>query len=52
MCKSHMKNVLYASPRRSGRWKNIVSCPSFANGIKNDITSLEKHIIICLLKTE
>ena len=46
MYKSHIKNVLYLLSL-----DNIVSYPSIANGIKNDITSSETHIIICLLKT-
>ena len=34
------------------RWVDIVSCPLFDNGIKNDITNSVTHIIVCLLKTD
>ena len=43
MYKSHMKNVLYlvaSSIRSLGKHCFL---PSFANGIKNDITSSETH---------
>ena len=33
-------------------WANIISCPFFVNGIKNDKTSSKIHIIVCLLKTK
>ena len=36
----------------TSRWTNIVSCPLFDNGIKNDITNSVTHIIVCLLKTD
>ena len=38
--------------RLSCRWADIVSCPLFANVIKNNKTSLVMHIIICLPNTK
>ena len=51
--KSYIKKCFV--PRRLGEachWANIVSCPLFANVIKNNITNLVIPIIVCLLKTE
>ena len=54
MYKSYMKNVMYfaTEAKLPSCWENIVSCPSFANVIKSDITSFKTHIIVCLLKIE
>ena len=54
MYKIHTKNVLYLAAEAKLHRSLGKHCflPSFANGIKKDITSSETHIIICLLKTE
>ena len=59
MYKSHMKNVMYLAAKAKLSFASAIlslgkHCLllSLANGIKNDITSPEKHIIICLLKIE
>ena len=52
MYKSHMKNVLYlaAEAKLLSLGKHCF-VPSFANVIKNKITSLKTHIIVCLSET-
>ena len=47
MYKSYMKNALNLALEA-----NIFYCLLFANVIKNNITSLVIHIIVCLLKIE
>ena len=48
-----MKNILYlaAEAKRRSLGKHCF-LPSIANGIKNDVTSSEMHITVCLLKTK
>ena len=43
MYKSHMKNVLYLVASAIRSLGKHCFLPSFANGIKNDITSSETH---------
>ena len=46
-----MKNVMYLASAIRSLGKHYF-LPLFANGIKNDETSSEIHIIVCLPKTE
>ena len=43
MYKSHMKNVMYFATKGKRSLGKHCFLPSFANGIKNDITSSETH---------
>ena len=47
--KSYMKIRFTSAIRSLGKHYFL---PSFANGVKNDKTSSEIHIIVCLLKTK
>ena len=58
MYKSHMKNALYLAASVKLRFASAILSlgkhyflPLFANVIKNNITSSETHIIVCLSET-
>ena len=51
--RTSMKNIMYlAAEAKRPVIRQTLFLASFANGIKNDKTSSEIHIIVCLLKTE
>ena len=52
MYTSDRKNALNLAAEAKLSLVDIVFCPLFVNVIKNNITSLVIHIIVCLLKTE